>query len=354
MKMTEHTARSFFPILIILFMFSSPSALLAQLTGVQGISIVTGETRDVLTVRLPFAVQPEIKKLIQPARIVVELPGMTVAPSLLTLIESRSSVAVEKFEVHTLYQSARSAGEKAGVRYDISLPTVFIVAYVKPDVEAEVEPEQTTDQVLLNINYYRTQAFTQPEPVFPLPDNTLKNVSFTRDGGRETVELYFAYPQKPYTYETMNPRRLLLALSRTDLPTEMMSEFRYAMQLPRLFRFELFNIGSLPVPYAEMNAGREYQFIGFPSPFASDKFLENLFGFQKRGAVAAFYPADDVTYRIEQAGDDGKIILVFEKQPKEPVCVLYSEERSSISDSPPFSDPYPIEDEEGRLHKYSP
>ena len=333
----------------------------ADTTEVQGISFVTGETQDVLTVRLPVAVQPQINRLYQPDRIVVELPGLTVAPSLPALTANRSSVTIEKFEIHTLMESAENTGVKAGVRYDTSIPTVFITAYVKPDVEAKVYPEQTNEQILIHIIYYRTQFSPRPEPLFPQPENTLKNIGFTREGVEERIELSFAYPLNPYVYETTDPHRLFLILPHTDIPPETMRDLREVMQQPSLFRLELYNIGALPVPYPQMNYDREYHFVGFPSPFANDKFLQNLIGFQKRDAVVAFYPNNGTYYTIyrPEDKDNRKIILTFEKSPIQStipsVCQPLSEERSPyISYTPPLSQPYSLEDEEGRLHQYSP
>lgn len=326
-----------------------------QRAVLDGVSLKMEPSSDVLTLRLPFNVTPEHHRYSQPNRVVVTVPAVEASPTIHSIVDGRSSSRVEKIEVHTVRRSAVSAGAQSGVRHHHSSPATLITAYLKPDVDVAIEVDR--EEHLLVIHYYRVDAAALPPAPsqFPSPENSLRSIRFLRRESSETVELAFTYPVASSVFETGDPERLFLLLRRTNLPAPVRREIRRVVQMPRLFNLEIYNIGSQPFPYDNMNRDREYHFVDYPSPLAHDRFLRKVSGFQSRDAVVAVRPAGALLYNVEYSEDRKRVFLTVFAYPQraEPVseCMLFYEERMPyLTTNPPFRAPYKIETELGTLH----
>ncbi|MEW5945098.1 MAG: hypothetical protein AB1742_02760 [bacterium] len=334
-----------------------PVPLAADAAGaVQGVSFIAGDEWNTLTIRLPYPIQPDLYRLSMPNRIVLALPGVLLHPTLTAVTSGVATPLLEKIETHTLMSAAVSAGAASGVRFGSSSPVSFIVAHVKPNVEADVKAAQD-DEMMINVVYYRTRPASPPQDVLPQPQNILKNVEFTGGEGYEILDLTFAYTVEFQAYETPEVPRLLLLLSRTSVPETLEKQLRRVKQLTRLFNLEIYNVGAQPAPYDRMKDDREYHFVAFPSPLAVDKIMKNVPGYQSRDAVVALHPAEKVTYSIHagEAGDRLTVVLQRAGETTAAECpAVRPQPPPYLIHNPPVKPPYTMETENGSVKKIEP
>jgi len=292
---------------------------------------------DVLKIRLSEERKPEVRRFGNENRIAITFERTEAALSLKNLILNRRGNCVEKFETQ---MSSRGAvmGPSGGIRFLDTPVSLILLAYVESDVEAQVYADGTE----VTIHYFRIGQ--EPSQTRPLPINSIDYIDFTRDGLHQVVTVRMAKSMTPSLYEEVNPHRILLSFPNTVVTEKAKNEIRRYMETAGIVRAESFTLGALPKPYDALDESREYHFVGFPSLYDVNEFLEAGPGIESRDSIIAIYPEKDVDYMVTLKG--GPVYeIVFTKQFKirERSCGFYE-----VVPEQAKSDVYPLEDESGR------
>lgn len=322
---------------------------------VEGVSLRIDTERDDLTLKLPFIVTPEYQRLEDPARVVIVLPAMEPSPTLFSVIDGKSSPRFERIVAQTIRREAVAAGAASGVRYRYSAPAVQITAYLKPDIDVSVGLIEREHLMVLHFYPLNAAAEQQMPAQLAEPENELRFVRFSRLDNSETIELHFTYPVSHDYYEASKPERLFLLLRRTDISQQAQQDIKSILQMTRMFNLEIFNIGSRPTPYPEMNMDREFHFVDYPSPLAFDPFYEKVIGYQQRDAMVTVRATGKLAYNMTRDSDGRRILLtVFavpaDRRPVDECMAFYEERFPYLTTNPPVEAPFQIETEMGTIH----
>ncbi|MFA6450422.1 MAG: hypothetical protein WCX65_13185 [bacterium] len=308
----------------------------ASIANAEGASVAIKKDEDILRVTLTEPRMPTISRYGAGNRLVITFDNTEAMASLKNLVAGLRGSCVEKFEIQMMRRGAVT-GPSGGIRFLDSQLDMLLIAYVESDVEAEMK----VDGMDVTLHFFRIGQ--EPTQLRPIPFNSVENINMDRDGIHEVLTIKTAQPITPSIYEEINPHRILLSFSNTNLPEKALNQIHRVMETERLIRFEALNLGMLPRPYTNEEDSREYHFVGFPSPLEINEFAEAGLGLQSRDGIIAIYPEKDVDYEVTLKG--GSVFeMVFTKRIRlrEQACGYFE-----LPPPPPNSDIYPLEDEAG-------
>jgi hypothetical protein len=306
------------------------------MANAEGLSIAIKRSEDIIKIQLTEPRTPTITRAGSSNRVIINFENTNAMASLKNLIAGQRGSCVEKFEVQMMRRGAIT-GPSGGIRYLDSPMDMLLIAYVESDVETEMRIDGTE----VTLHFYRIEQ--EPAQLRPVPFNSIDEITMERDGNHEILTFRTAQPVTPSLYEEVNPHRILLSFSNTDLSEKVLNQIHRVMETERFLRIEALNLGTLPRPYESIEGSREYHFVGFPSPLEINDFGEAGLGLQSRDGIVAIYPQDDVDYEVTLKG--GAVYeMIFTKQIhlREQSCGYFE-----IEPQKPNSDIYPLEDENG-------
>jgi hypothetical protein len=317
--------------------FSDAPARAEDLAGAEGVSLTLKKDEDILKIRLTEPREPRISRYGTNNRIVIAFDNTDAMNTLKALLAGRRGGCVEKFEIQMMRRGAIT-GPYGGIRFLESPLDMLLIAYVESDVEADVRNYGSE----YTIHFYRIGQ--EAAQVRPIPFNSVENINFEHDGIHLIVTVRTAEPITPSLYEEVDPHRILLSFSNTNLPDKTLNQIHRYMETVGFVRAEAFNLGMLPRQYDNIEDSREYHFVGFPSPLEFNEFGEAGFGLQSRDGIITFYPDKDVDYTVTlKGGAIYEMIFTKQVQMREKACGYYE-----FVPLAPAGEVYPLEDEDGR------